>query len=330
MAQDEEIGLPEEYTIRHARDQDAPAVVTLMDASDTSFGAPIAPYPAVELRAAWANQDLERDTWLIVAPDGALAAYGEINDRGAGKLHSDGYVHPDHRGKGLGTTIVRLMEARAREQVDAIPVDGQATLGTGITLLDQAARELLTCEGYHRVRVFHEMRIELTEQPVVRDLPAGLRLRTFVPGRDERAVYETVGAAFADHWNHVPMPFEEWISRTKRADFDPAVWLLAEADDGTIPAVALGTLREDLGWINLIGTRRDWRGRGLASALLRASFRAFWAHGKRVVALGVDAESLTGATRVYEAAGMRAASSTVVFEKELRAGIDLAAPASQG
>lgn len=329
MAHNDVVTLPEEYTIRHARDQDAQQVVTLMDACDTSFGAPRAAFPVVELQAAWADLDLERDTWLILAPDGALAAYGEFNDNGAGKLQADGYVHPDHRGRGLGTALVRLMEARARERVDAAPEGAQVALGTGVLLLDHAANDLMAREGYTVVRVFHEMRITLTEAPSVPDLAAGLRLRAFIPGQDERAVFDTVEAAFADHWNHIPRGFDEWISRAQRSDFDPSLWLLVEAEDGTIPAVSLGTLREDHGWINTVGTLRAWRGKGLAGALLRASFRAFWDHGMRVVALGVDAQSPTGATRVYEAAGMRADSSAVIFEKILRPGVDLATTGAQ-
>lgn len=329
MAQNDVVTLPEEYTIRHARDQDAQQVVTLMDVCDTSFGVPRAAFPVVELQAAWAELDLERDTWLILAPDGALAAYGEFNDNGAGKLQSDGYVHPGHRGRGLGTALVRLMEARARERVDAAPEGAQVALGSGVLLVDQAANDLMAHEGYTVVRVFHEMRITLTEAPTIPDLPAGLRLRTFIPGQDERAVYDTVEAAFADHWNHIPRGFEEWISRAQRSDFDPSLWLLVEAEDGTIPAVSLGVLREDHGWINTVGTVRAWRGKGLAGTLLRASFRAFWDHDMRVVALGVDAQSPTGATRVYEAAGMRAGSSAVIFEKVLRPGVDLATTSAQ-
>ena len=260
MAHNDVVTLPEEYTIRHARDQDAQQVVTLMDACDTSFGAPRAAFPVVELQAAWADLDLERDTWLILAPDGALAAFGEFNDNGAGKLQADGYVHPDHRGRGLGTALVRLMEARARERVDAAPEGAQVALGTGVLLLDHAANDLMAREGYTVVRVFHEMRITLTEAPSVPDLAAGLRLRAFIPGQDERAVFDTVEAAFADHWNHIPRGFDEWISRAQRSDFDPSLWLLVEAEDGTIPAVSLGTLREDHGWINTVGTLRAWRG----------------------------------------------------------------------
>jgi mycothiol synthase len=324
MAQYNGVTLPEEYSVRHARDQDAQSIVTLIAACDASFGVASGGYTEVDIRDGWANLDIERDTWAVIAPDGLLAAYGEVTDQGSGKLIADGYVHPDHRGNGLGTAIVRLMEARARELAPNAPDGAEVTLANGVLLLDQAGRDLLERDGYHLARVFWEMRIEMSKQPAEPMLPAGVRLRTFVPGQDDHAVFETVESAFADHWDHIPRAFDEWISRTRRPDFDPSLWLLVEADDGTIPAVALGLVRADHGWINTVATVRAWRGRGLASALLRATFRAFWEHGMRVVALGVDAQNPTGATRVYEAAGMAAASSATIYKKLLRPGVDLA------
>lgn len=318
------ISLPEGYTFRHARDQDAHAIINLIDAFDHSFGNPSSGYSVVDVQEGWSKMDIERDTWVILAPDGAMASYGELNNNGSGKLFSDGYVHPDHRGKGIGTALIGAMEARAREQVEQAPADIEVELTNGVLLADSAARTLLESAQYSLARVFQEMRIELTEAPATPTLPAGLRLRAFTPGQDERAVFETVEAAFADHWNHTPRDFEEWLSRTKRPDFDPALWLLVTAEDGEVVAVSLGGLRDGLGFINTVGTLRAWRGKGLASALLKASFLAFWERGMRTVGLGVDSQNPTGATRVYEAAGMRAVVSAAVYRKVLRAGKNLA------
>ncbi|HET9111938.1 MAG TPA: GNAT family N-acetyltransferase [Ktedonobacterales bacterium] len=324
MAQYNGVTLPEEYTIRHARDQDARSILDLIAACDHSFGVAPSGYSEEDIRQGWAELDMERDTWLIVAPDGALAAYGTVEEQGSGKLVADGYVHPDHRVRGLGTALARIMEARARELMAHASDGAQVTLFNGVLQADQTAQDLLAREGYSMARVFWEMRVELRDEPAAPSLPAGLRLRAFVPGQDERPVFDTVEAAFADHWEHVPREFDEWLSRTKRPDFDPSLWLVIEADDGSIPAVALGWMRDDHGWISTVATLREWRKRGLAGSLLHASFRAFWQRGMRVVALGVDAQNPTGATHVYEGVGMRVASSAVIFKKVLRPGVDLA------
>ena len=69
-----------------------------------------------------------------------------------------------------------------------------------------------------------------------------------------------------------------------------------------------------------LGVRRPWRKRGLGLALLYHSFGEFYKRGNRVISLGVDAASQTGATRLYKKAGMHVASEYVSYEKELRPG----------
>jgi mycothiol synthase len=77
--------------------------------------------------------------------------------------------------------------------------------------------------------------------------------------------------------------------------------------------------------VNILGVRRPWRRRGVALALLQHSFREFYSRGRYKVGLGVDAQSLTGATRLYEKAGMRSDPSRqlVLYEKELRPGLEI-------
>ncbi len=70
------------------------------------------------------------------------------------------------------------------------------------------------------------------------------------------------------------------------------------------------------GW----GGRRPWRRQGLALALLYHTFHEFRRRGKKRVGLGADAGSLTGATQLYEKAGMRAVQQMAPYEKELRPG----------
>jgi ribosomal protein S18 acetylase RimI-like enzyme len=77
------------------------------------------------------------------------------------------------------------------------------------------------------------------------------------------------------------------------------------------------------GWVDNVAVRRPWRRRGVAEAMLREVFRRFAARGITPVNLGVDAMSSTGATRLYEKAGMRVVREFVFFEKELRPGEEL-------
>jgi mycothiol synthase len=81
----------------------------------------------------------------------------------------------------------------------------------------------------------------------------------------------------------------------------------------------------DEGWVDVVGVRRPWRNRGLGLALLRHAFAEYHRRGVRKVGLSVDAESVTSAPRLYGRAGMSVKSSYVIYVKELRSGVDLAA-----
>src|SRR5262249_7430917 len=147
---------------------------------------------------------------------------------------------------------------------------------------DAAAREILEREGYSFVRVFWIMGIELDTPPPPPHWPEDVIVRTFEPGRDEHATYEALEEAFFDHWGHVPRPYEQWIERFARSDFDPSLWYLA-MDGEQIAAAICCSQRPDLGWVNTLGVRRPWRQRGLAMALLLHAFGALYQRGERKI-----------------------------------------------
>jgi len=64
-------------------------------------------------------------------------------------------------------------------------------------------------------------------------------------------------------------------------------------------------------------------GFALGLALLRNALGEFYRRGCGSVELLVDSDSLTGALRLYERAGMRAFRTQLIYEKELRAGVDI-------
>ena len=71
------------------------------------------------------------------------------------------------------------------------------------------------------------------------------------------------------------------------------------------------------GWVAVLFTRRQWRGRGVGRALLQDAFARFWDRGERSVGLSVDADGTLGAFQLYESAGMSPALGWVMFEKSL-------------
>ncbi len=263
-----------------------------------------------DLEDEWADTDLAEDA-RVVRDGGRIIGYALTENRG-GYWRVQAQVHPDAFGRGVGTLIAAAVE---REAVDR----GVPRLQNSVLELDAAGRGLLESLGYHAVRVFREMRIELDAPPPVARWPEGVIVTPFDPGRDASAFHAAHQEAFADHWEHPPRDFASWSRGYLGSErFDPALWCVVRAGD-EIAAGAICTCDTyGGGWVHALFTRRPWRRQGLGAALLHEAFTRLWERGEHSIGLGVDAASDTGAFRVYERAGMAPALGWVVYEKQLR------------
>jgi mycothiol synthase len=244
----------------------------------------------------------------VHARDGRLAAAGDVSRR-ADAASVEGYVHPDFHGRGLGADLVGWGEERAREL-------GFARVRNAVLSTDGPARELLTGRGYRTVRHLYVMKIEVGDDLPEPEWPPGVDVRTFSPG-EERELYEADDEAFAEDWSRPERSFEAWWSHVGEAEkFDPDLTFLAW-DGDRLAGYSICGLAFGGGLVNLLGVRRARRRRGLGLALLRHSFRELRARGVDVVSLGVDASNPTGATRLYERAGMSVLFQSDVYEREL-------------
>jgi len=89
-----------------------------------------------------------------------------------------------------------------------------------------------------------------------------------------------------------------------------------------IVGTVLGKRFSGGGWVGGVGVRRDWRGKGLALALLRDLFGLYYANGVREIGLSVDADSPSSAPSLYTRAGMRVTKNISIYRKTLREGTD--------
>jgi mycothiol synthase len=308
---------------------DLEAVTALYNAcSMVEWGvATLAPW---ELRQWWMSPDLniETDAWVVTSA-GQIVGYADVlAEAPYVRLSADGKVHPACVGRGIGTHLLQLEESRASEILALAASDARVVLHKEESSTNERARHLLAKASYQVVRQFWRVEIALGGEPPAPEWPEGTTVRTAVPGRDERAIYEAMDEAFRDHYGHRRIPFETWLHwQTGNPEkYDPSLWFLA-MDNEEIAGAALChahvTEDPDAGWVGGLGVRRPWRRRGLGLALLRQSFQALFRRGKRKVALGVDAASLTGATRLYERAGMHVDRQFDTYEKELRPGRDV-------
>ena len=314
--------LPTGYRLRAPGPIDVRAILDLIAAYDIAqTGEPDA-WSEDDILSDWTGTNPERDAWLIEADEGAVVAYGHVRDFGYGRIESDGYVHPAHAGKGLGSLLVDLAERRADEIARQAPEGLRMLMHSGTYKHDTDANALFTARGFTTVRHFWRMTIEMDEPPPAPRWPEGISCVPCVRNQHERVMFDTLEEAFADHWGHTPREYEEWrTTNVLMSSYDPDLWFLAM--HGETPAGAIrGRVMEDgSGWVNTLGVLRPWRAHGLGMALLRQLLGVFYQRGIRTVSLGVDASNPTGATRLYERAGMYVSREFIIYEREIRAGI---------
>lgn len=276
-------------------------------------------YPVAELRDEFGIVDLDRDTWTVTSPTGELAGFGLIHEHLHIRMDVEGYVHPEHRNRGIGTALVCLAEDRAREHVPLAELGKEIVLNNWVNADNAAACSLLEREGYNPVRYFYHMAASLADEPPPPEWPENIAVRTLVVGEDEHRFYNLFQEAMADHWGFLPIDFDAWKERRLGSTFDPSLWFLATENGEPVGGSAC-SIAEGVGWVNTLGVRRPWRRRGVAMALLRHSAREFHRRGLPRYGLGVDADSPTGATRLYESAGMHVAQKHATYRKVLREG----------
>ena len=281
--------LPPGLQARPAGPGDLEAVVALCVRCDVAdLGEPDTDVD--DIRSAWRRPgyDLDRDSALVVAGD-LPVGYGDLFEGEA-----FGMVDPAWRGRGIGTWLVGWMERRAGPG---------ATLEISAPGTDQAFRRLAEGRGYRPGRSSWLMRLDMDRPPPAPAWPEGIAVRTFRDA-DARAVHRLIQDAFVDIGNQPPRSFEFWAETTlARSDFDPGLWSLANAREELV-GVNLAYAGPLGGYVGHLAVRRDHRGRGLGMALLRNSFAALYRHGMREAYLNVDSENRSGATRLYERAGM--------------------------
>ena len=296
------ISSPPDFALRPVRPGDAEAVLELIG-PELHFGLD-------DIRSEWRRTDLERDTWAWER-DGRLAAFAILRSRGE-ELSVNGFVHPDFRGRGLGTAILQATETRARE-------GGARKLDNGILAADRAAAALLEANGYREVRHDYVMAIELEQPPPAPEWPESLEPRPF-EREHARAFWAADDEAFQDERGYESEPFEEFVERRLESPrFQPALWTAVWDGDEIAATLIADCKRFGAGWIAGVSVRRPWRRRGLGRALLLRSFGQLYERGERRVSLSVDTENPTGATRLYERVGMRVEREEVLYRKELDA-----------
>jgi GNAT superfamily N-acetyltransferase len=256
--------------------------------------------------------DLTRDTVAAFAGPDMVAYAGMLMRPPADvdRISPDGAVHPRLRGRGLGARLLDWQVRRGTEAHAERAPELTGELHVQIHESNQAKRDLHAAHGFAAVRWFFEMTCDLATATDPGPVPDGVALVPFAPEYDLR-VLDAHRDAFRDHWASSPPDEAMWRQQyIGSRGFRPGLSFLVL--DGTeVAGYAMGYESDAdtamkgfrAAWVGQLGTRRAWRGRGVASALLRHFLATARDEGYKQAVLIVDGASPTGAAGLYQRHG---------------------------
>ena len=300
-------GLPDVYTSRPLSVEDVERATAVVAACESHDDGEVE-IAVSDLESDWARPGLDLATMSVgVWLRDQLVAGGDVYQ---GRAEVD--VHPTHRGRGIGTAFMRWTWDVAR-------ADGRAEIGQTVSDHRVDAATLFSAHGYRERWTSWILRIDLGEEPPeASPLPDGMAIRDYLPGDDDRAVFDIVETAFGE-WpdRESGVPFEDWRAASlQRREANPSMMpVLVDRDRIIGCALNLDYGSANEGWIQQLAVEKAYRGRGLGRALLTESFRRFHAAGRRECGLSTD--SRTGALPLYEHVGMHVRRSYTRWSKQL-------------
>ena len=330
-----------QWAIRPYRDGDIPSIVALINAADAvdkfDRGTTESDF---RVRLEGPRSDPQRELIVVEGPrpgklpPGMPIGYGWIpsmEDSAAGERFYEPrfIVHPAARGQGLEETLLRqlLTMARLREEEPATTRLEKVYVRVFIRQADAASCELWSAAGLREVRRFWVMYRPL-DQPI--DEPRhieGITVRPYRLNDDNERALEAFNNSFADHYDFQPDTQEEWNHAVGSPSCRLDLSWLAEQDDapGKLAGFCICWVYSEQnkisgrseGWIDILGTTRDWRGKGLGRSLLLHGLHSLKSAGLDNAILGVDSDSPTGANRLYESAGFRVRHVTLNYRAAL-------------
>jgi len=259
--------------------------------------------------------DPKQSTVAVEDEHGTLIAVGQammpmLRTDGTVRADFAGFVHPEHRGRGIGAELVKWLDRRAAERAaerhPGAPVLRRTQIGAGV----DDARALLEANGYHVARYFHVLARGLDDVAAAEDP----RVHPYDMARDAE-VLAAHREAFSTHWGFAPPSDEQWRTwLTGSRTFRPAASVLGLGPDGSVQGYVLGYQYQpgEL-LIGQLGVLPAARGQGLARAMLHRVL-ALAAPDFEVAKLDVDSENADGAGRLYDSAGFIRQRSSVIYE----------------
>ena len=321
----------QEFTIRPPKIEDAGLVADLFNVISMEVVGK-KQYEGYMLERSWQAPKFEIDqsVRLIFTPEGELAAYVEVGGHQEPHVQIGvGVMLPAaFQGRGIGTALLEWGEGRAREFMRKAPKDAQVVMTAACNEKDHYRTALYQRYGMDIYRHFFKMVIDFEASPQPSEVPDGIVIRPYVEETELYPLSQCYLDSFQDHFGFSGQTLEDTATYIrhlidKDPDYDPELWFVAvEGEEMVGFSICAGKTTEDplMGYVNVLGVVRDYRKQGLGMALLTHSFADLHSRGCERVGLSVDASNLTGATRLYEKAGMDVRERFDLYQKVLRDG----------
>lgn len=281
------------------------------------------------LRAEYTNLSHTdpHDDLIFADVDGETVAYSRLYWEREIATSQYAYVNlfkvdPAWQGKGIEQSLITWGEARGRHYANSLPEGNNGFVVTLCRETDRDRFDILKESGYTIERYYHLMSRSLTELPE-RPLPEGINVRPVLP-KHIRKIWDASNEAFKDEYG-ASEPTEEWFqSYVANPNFQPILWQVAWDGDEVVGSVQNYVSPEEnelenrrRGYTEAISVRREWRGRGVASALICRSMAMFKTLNMDEVALTADTQNPTGAMHLYTNLGYRPYMTLLELHKNL-------------
>jgi ribosomal protein S18 acetylase RimI-like enzyme len=180
---------------------------------------------------------------------------------------------------------------------------------------DLELRKAIAEAGLHLVRKYWTMRNHQPDRGYPK-LPKNISIRSADFEREKATWHFLLMDSFSDHYGFQKRTFQEWLIKQNEAILQDKNGVFFLEENGLPVALLVCTNhRAEIqgGFIDKLGVRKNFRGRGYGEYLLRWGCAYSVERGFKDVALGVDTGNETGAVALYEKVGFKPMNVWLAF-----------------